>query len=237
MMFIDFHLKQLPSFMFFPPIKTSILHGIHGIHGHGWPWPCRGTTTATPKSWVGQKPRWSRRTRCCRATGTSQPRRHEKRGGFRQGKSMGCKEGSHLHGKLGCNPRMPKKKIMAIHIECLKNLTCVLFAYPNSTFLDTFNHDWIRWRYVWGKHVDTLNVLSGSCILSMCLTTMCLTLLLFEYLWIFIDGETSIAGVRGIFLWDNYGTRYKDLTTIWWPHGELVEGCRGNHPQIGVHYF
>ena len=29
--------------------------------------------------------------------------------GFRQGKSMGCKEGSHLHGKLGCNLRMPKK--------------------------------------------------------------------------------------------------------------------------------
>ena len=109
-----------------------------------------------------------------------------------------------------------------------------MFAYPNSTFLDTFNHDWIRWRYVWSKHVDTLNVLSGSCILSMCLTTMCLTLLLFEYLWIFIDGETSIAGVRGVFLWENYGTRYKDLTTIWWPHGELVEWCRGNHPQIGV---
>ena len=56
MIFIDFHLKQLPSFicfMFFLPSKPP---------NSSWdPWKkwgkSPGTTTATPKSWAGQKPR------------------------------------------------------------------------------------------------------------------------------------------------------------------------------------
>ena len=46
--------------------------------------------------------------------------------GFRQGKSMGCKEGSHLHGKLGCNPRMPKKKSWRYTLNVLKSDMCIV---------------------------------------------------------------------------------------------------------------